>query len=166
MPGNSSSGGGPSLIEAVKTAAEDMVDLIGAQIHLARAEVVKDVGLVARRSIRLAIFVPVLLGGYGFAMAALAWVISRRLGTGGGLAVVAVGQLLVGGIGLVITGRRTRSIHLLERSSSEASATVRRAVTAISTGVSTIAPGKVLGPDSATAKTPTAVPPKATPHVE
>jgi hypothetical protein len=132
MPGTSGHGVGPSLVDAVKTAAEDMVDLIGAQIRLARMEAVKDLGEMARRPIRIGLFLPFLLGGYGFAMAALACLLARPLGIAAGLAVVALGQLVVGGVGILVTQRRGAPVKLLERSGAEASASVSQAVTAIS----------------------------------
>jgi hypothetical protein len=122
----------PSLVDAVKTAAENLVDLIGAQIRLARVEMVSDVGRAARRTLRLAIFVPMLLGGYGCAVAALAAWLSRYCGLPGALGIVAGAQLLGGGIGLASVQRRLRSVKLLERSSSEATQSIGQAVAAIS----------------------------------
>jgi hypothetical protein len=166
MLGNSGPGVGPSLVDAVKTAAEDMVDLIGAQIRLARVEAVNDLGAMARRPIRLALFVPFLLGGYGFAMAALACTLARPLGMAGGLAVVALGQLLVGGVGLFVTLRRGRPVKLLERSGLEASASVNQVVTAISSQHRIDPQLEVRSITNPREENPGEHPRKAAPHVE
>jgi hypothetical protein len=122
----------PSLVDAVKTAAENLVDLIGAQIRLARVEVVSEVGRAARRTLRLAIFIPMLLGGYACGVAALAAWLSGYCGLPGALGIVAGAQLLAGGIGLFSVQRRLRSVKLLERSSSEVTESIGQAVAAIS----------------------------------
>ena len=62
----------PSLMDVAKHAAEDLLDLLAAQIKLARLELSADLREGLKRILRIALFIPPLVIGYAFGMAAIA----------------------------------------------------------------------------------------------
>jgi len=122
----------PSLVDVAKGAAEDLLDLLVAQIRLARVELVADARAALRRVARLALFIPPLLLGYGFAMAALASWLGRYWGLTAALGAVAAFHIAVGGVGIVFALRALSRVHVLERASSEAADTVQHTIAAVS----------------------------------
>ena len=65
-----------SLVEIAKNAAEDVLDLLSSQIKVTRAELAFDARAVAGRAVQVGMFVPVLLAGYLFGLAAIAFALS------------------------------------------------------------------------------------------
>ena len=115
-----------SLAAVAKDAAGDLLDLIGAQIRLVRAELSGEVRAGLSRMARVALFAPIVLAGYAFAMAALAAVLAPYWGWPLALAAVAALQLLVGGAGVLWSVRRLSRVRLLQRSADGVAETVRR----------------------------------------
>jgi hypothetical protein len=61
--------GPPSFADVLRTTAEELIDLLTAQLKLARAELSADITKGMHRMVRVAMFVPALVCGYAFAMA-------------------------------------------------------------------------------------------------
>lgn len=115
-----------SLAAVAKDAAGDLLDLIGAQIRLVRAELSGEVRAGLSRIARVALFAPVVLVGYAFAMAALAAALAPYWGWPLALGAVAAVQLVVGGAGVLWAVRRLSRVRLLRRTADEVAETVRR----------------------------------------
>lgn len=77
---------------------------------------------------RLALFVPPLVVGYAFAMAALASLLATYCGRLAALGSVAALQIAAGGIGLL------RTTPILEQTSADVTSGVQRTMTALSDG--------------------------------
>jgi Putative Actinobacterial Holin-X, holin superfamily III len=123
---------GSSLVEAAKNAAEDLVDLLTAQIKLARVELSSDLHRILKYSVRIFLFLPPVLVGYAFAMAGAASWLSQYWGRSLALVAVAGVQLLVGGVGLAWTIASLGRVRVLERAGIEAADSVQRTLAAVS----------------------------------
>ncbi|MEP6651783.1 MAG: phage holin family protein [Myxococcales bacterium] len=122
----------PSFAEVVRTAAEELIDLLTAQMKLARAELSADISQRVHRAMRVAVFLPALLGGYVFAMAGLAYWLAQFWGPAGAFLAVAGLQASVGGIGVVWTLHAFRARPVLEHAQAEATTTLHQTIAAIS----------------------------------
>jgi len=118
-----------SLVDVARTAVEDLVDLLGSQLKLARVELAADARGALRRITRLAVFVPPLVVGYAFGMAAAASWLASLWGMSLALAALAAVQIAIGAIGMVVVLRGFKRFELLSRTSAEGSATVALATT-------------------------------------
>jgi uncharacterized membrane protein YqjE len=121
------------LVDVAKNAAEDFVDLLAAQIKLARLELTEDLRKGLQRLALVVVFIPVVLVGYAFAMAALASWLAAYWGTPAALAAVGGLQIVVGGAGVAWALARLRRTHILQRSTLEAADSVQRTIAAVST---------------------------------
>jgi uncharacterized membrane protein YqjE len=122
------------LSAAAQDAAEDLVDLVSAQIRLARLEVSADLRRGLSRVARIGLFLPPLVVGYAFAMAALAALLGQYWPRPVALATVAALQLVVAGLGLSWSLSALRRGRLLERSAAELAEGVRRTLAVVSDG--------------------------------
>ncbi len=77
-------------------------------------------------------FVPVLLAGYLFGVAAIASALSGIWGWTTALALVAVSQLALGGVGVGVSLKRLRESNAFERTSVDAADNLRGTVAAVS----------------------------------
>jgi uncharacterized membrane protein YqjE len=115
-----------SLGAVAKDAAADLLDLIGAQIRLVRAELSGEVRAGLSRIARVALFAPIVMAGYLFGIAALAALLAPYWGWPLALAAVAVVQLIVGVWGVLWSLRKLARVRLLHRTADEVAETVRR----------------------------------------
>jgi hypothetical protein len=122
------------LSGAAQDAAEDLVDLVSAQIRLARLEVSADLRRGLSGVARVGLFLPPLVVGYAFAMAALAALLGELWPRPVALGAVAALQLLVAGLGLSWSLAALRRGRLLERSAAELAEGVRRTLAVVSDG--------------------------------
>ncbi len=113
---------------------EQLADLLAAQIKLAHLELSVDLRLALKRVGRLALFVPPLLVGYAFAMAALASFLATYCGRLAALGSIAALQIAVGGIGLERTLAALRRTPILQRTSADVTNGVQRTMAALSDG--------------------------------
>jgi len=113
---------------------EELADLLAAQIKLAHLELSVDLRLALKRVERLALFVPPLVVGYTFAMAALASFMAAYCGRLAALGSVAALQIAVGGIGLQRALAALRRTPILERTSADVTSGVQRTMAALSEG--------------------------------
>jgi hypothetical protein len=93
--------------------ADEALNLVATQIKLARLEISVDLRRGLEGVVRIALFVPPLIVGYAFAMAALASWLGGYCGRPAALAYVAALQLVPAAIGVaraVATLRRSRGL--------------------------------------------------------
>lgn len=122
----------PSLVDVAKVAAEDLLDLFTAQIKLARLELSSDLREALKRFVRVALFIPPLLVGYAFGMAAIASWLGGYWGRPVALASVAAMQIVAAGIGIVWSLSALGRARILKRASTEMAETVQRTIAAVS----------------------------------
>ncbi len=125
-------GARPSLVQVATDTAEELADLFSAHIKLAHLELSRDLRLALKRAVRIALFIPPLLVGYAFAMAALAAFLSGYCGRLAALGSVAALQIAVGGIGLRRTLSTLRQTPILERTGVEMTGNVQAAMEILS----------------------------------
>lgn len=112
--------------------AEELADLFAAQIRLAHLELSLDLRLALKRVARIALFIPPLVVGYAFAMAALSSLLATYCGRLAALGSVAGLQMVVGGIGLRRTLSALRRTPILERTGADMTGALQRTRTALS----------------------------------
>jgi hypothetical protein len=120
------------VVQVATETAEDLADLFAAQIKLARLELSVDLRLALKRVARIALFIPPLVVGYAFAMAALVSFLATYCGRLAALGSVAGLQIAVAGIGLQRTLSALRRTTILERTGADVSGTVQRTMAALS----------------------------------
>lgn len=119
---------------AARDAAEDLVDLVSAQIRLARLEVSADLRQGLMSFGRIALFLPPLVVGYAFAMAALAALLGAYLPRAVALAALAALQLLVAGLGISWALAALRRVRGLTRAADEIADGAQRTVAMVRAG--------------------------------
>lgn len=102
--------------ERIRATAEELVSLVNAQIRLARLELSADAKTLGTRLARMAVFVPLVLLGYAFVMAALVAALRPALGLIGALLLIGGVNLAVGIFGCVRLSGSLRSVRMLDRS--------------------------------------------------
>jgi len=122
----------PSVIQVATQAAEELADLFAAQIKLAHLELSLDLRLALKRVARIALFIPPLVVGYAFAMAALSSFLATYCGRLAALGSIAGLQLAIAGIGLQRTVSALRRTPILERTSADVTGSVQRTMAALS----------------------------------
>ena len=122
------------MVDVAKSAAEDLLDLFTAEIKLARLELSGELRRALKGVARVALFLPPLIVGYGFAMAAFASWLGEFWGRPKALASVAGLQIVVAGLGLLWSIAALRRTRILERTSAEVAEGVRRTLGAVSPG--------------------------------
>jgi hypothetical protein len=120
------------VVQVATDTAEELADLFAAQIKLARLELSLDLRLALKRVARIALFIPPLVVGYAFAMAALASFLTAFCGRLAALGSVAGLQIVVAGIGLRRAVSALRRTPILARTGAEVTSSVRRTMAALS----------------------------------
>src|SRR5687768_2667130 len=92
--------GKSEIAERLRETAEDLMELVAAQVKLMRLELVGDARSLGLRLVRVAIFLPLAVLGYGFAAAGGAWALGTVIGFGWSFALFGVVHAAVGGWGL------------------------------------------------------------------
>jgi hypothetical protein len=122
----------PSLAQVATDTAEELAALFSAHIKLAHLELSRDLRLALKRAARIALFIPPLVVGYAFAMAALAAFLSGYCGRLAALSSVAALQIAIGGIGLRRALSALRRTPILERTGAEMTGNVQAAMEILS----------------------------------
>jgi uncharacterized membrane protein YqjE len=104
------------IAERIRVTAEELVALVNAQIRLARLELSADARALGARLARMAVFVPLILLGYAFLMAAVVAALRPALGLIGALGVVGGANVAAGLFGCVRASRALREVRVLDRS--------------------------------------------------
>ena len=120
------------MVQVATDTIEELADLIAAQIKLAHLELSVDLRLALKRVARIALFIPPLVVGYAFAMAALASFLATYCGRLAALGSIAALQIAIGGIGLQRTVVALRRTPILERTGAEVTSEVQRTRAALS----------------------------------
>jgi hypothetical protein len=120
------------VVQVATEAAEELADLFAAQIKLAHLELSLDLRLALKRVARIALFIPPLVVGYAFAMAALSSFLAAYWGRLAALGSIAGLQLAIAGIGLQRTVSALRRTPILERTSADVTGSVQRTMAALS----------------------------------
>jgi hypothetical protein len=120
------------VVKVATDTAQELADLFAAQIKLARLELSLDLRLALKRVARIALFIPPLVVGYAFAMAALASFLTTYCGRLAALGSVAGLQIVVAGIGLRRTLSALRRTPILERTGADVTGSVQRTMAALS----------------------------------
>jgi putative superfamily III holin-X len=120
------------LVQVATETAEGLADLFAAQIKLAHLELSLDLRLALKRVGLIALFVPPLVVGYAFAMAALSTLLACYWGRLAALGSIAGLQLAIAGIGLGRTVSALRRTPILERTSADVTGSVQRTMAALS----------------------------------
>jgi tetrahydromethanopterin S-methyltransferase subunit E len=111
--------GKTDLADRLRTTAEDLVELVTAQVKLVRLELLGDARTLGSKIAKLAFFIPLAVLGYGFLAAALAWVLAAPLGLGWALALVGAVHLAGGVWGVMRVSRSLGRVKVMERSREE-----------------------------------------------
>jgi hypothetical protein len=120
------------VVQVATDTAEELADLFAAQIKLAHLELSLDLRLALKRVARIALFIPPLVVGYAFAMAALSSFLATYCGRLAALGAVATLQVAVAGIGLRRTVSALRRTPILERTGADVTGTLERTRAALS----------------------------------
>lgn len=110
---------------------ESFVDLMSAQIRLARTEISMDAATLLQRSFKLLIIGPIILVGYVFACAALAAWLAGVVGWAAAFGIVAVCNLAAGGIGAAVVVGKLKRVHPIDDTVASVKTTVRQVGTAM-----------------------------------
>jgi uncharacterized membrane protein YqjE len=119
------------IADRLRETVEDLVELVTAQLRLTRMELQGDARAVGGRVARLAIYVPLLVLGYGFLAAAGAWALAARIGLPWALAAVGTIHVIAGGWGVARVARSFRQIRVLDRSHDELERSLQRVAPAV-----------------------------------
>lgn len=120
------------MVQVATDTAGELAELFAAQIKLAHLELSLDLRLALKRVARIALFIPPLVVGYAFAMAALSSFLATYCGRIAALGAVATLQIAIAGIGLRRTVSALRRTPILERTGADLTGTVQRTRAALS----------------------------------
>jgi hypothetical protein len=121
--------GKSEIAERLRDTAEDLMELVAAQVKLMRLELVGDARTLGLRLVRFAIFLPLAVLGYAFAAGAGAYTLGTRIGFGWSFAIFGVVHAAVGARGLVVAVRTLRDVRVLDRSGDELQRSLKSVVT-------------------------------------
>jgi hypothetical protein len=119
------------IADRLRETVEDLVELVTAQLRLTRMELRGDARAVGGKVAKLAVFVPLLVLGYGFLAGAGAWALATRIGLPWALAAVGALHVIAGGWGVVRVARSFREIRVLDRSHDELERSLQRVAPAV-----------------------------------
>ncbi len=122
------------MVQVATDTVEELADLLAAQIKLAHLELSVDLRLALKRAARIALFIPPIVVGYAFAMAALASFLAMYWGRLVALGSIAALQIAIGGIGLQRTLAALRRTPILERTGADVTTGVQATRAALSDG--------------------------------
>lgn len=111
---------------------ESLVDLVGAQIRLAKMEITLDARNFVKRVAKLALFAPLVGIAYLFGCAAAAAALARVVGWGWGLAIVAAVNAAIGLAGVLTTLAQFKHIAPMDQTRASVNESVRQVEAAVS----------------------------------
>lgn len=120
-----------SLTDGVKSVAQDFLNLVAAQIKLARVELAEDVRIMMSRLLGILVCVPLLLVGYLFGMATIADALAYYGGRTVGLLAVTAFNLIIGGVGMIWVIYKIKRHKILDRTTEELSVGVTEMVNSV-----------------------------------
>ena len=116
------------LADRLRGMAQDMVELIGAQLRMTRIELLGDARVLGARVLRLLVFGPLLFLGYTLVVVGLVVALAHLTGTVGALLLVGALHLAVGALGCHRAVRALKTVRVLDRSRDE----LERSMTVVS----------------------------------
>jgi len=123
--------GKSEIAEKLRATAEDLMELVAAQVKLMRLELVGDARVLGGRLVRVAIFLPFAVLGYAFLAGAGAYALGTRIGFGWSFAVLGLLHGGVGAAGLIHAARAFRQVRMLDRSREELDRSLKSVVPAL-----------------------------------
>jgi hypothetical protein len=111
--------GKSEIAERLRETAEDLMELVAAQVKLMRLELLDDARNLGVRLARVALFLPVAFLGYALLAGAGAYALGTVIGLGWALAAVGTVHAVAGGWGLLHATRTLRQVRVLDRSRDE-----------------------------------------------
>src|SRR5688572_3820782 len=111
--------GKSEIAERLRETAEDLMELVAAQVKLIRLELHEDVRNLGTRVARVAVFLPLVLLGYGFVAGAGTYALGTVIGVPWALLSVGAVHLALGAWGMYRATRSLREIKVLDRSREE-----------------------------------------------
>ncbi len=121
-----------SVSTLARNTLESLVDLVGAQIRLARTELSIDAKKAAAKAGAISLFLPMVLVGYVMLCFALAALLSQVMPVAGALAIVGGLQVLIGAAGTLLMVQRLRRMEALDRTKDSVDASVSQVGAAMS----------------------------------
>jgi hypothetical protein len=125
--------GKPEIADRLRATAEDLMDLVAAQVKLLRLELLGDVRSLSTRLLRMAVFLPLLTIGYAFLAGAAAFALGAVIGLGWSFALFGVVHAIAGAVGMIAATRALRETRVLDRSRSELTRSLESVPAAITT---------------------------------
>lgn len=110
---------------------ESFVDLVGAQVRLAKAELAVDSKTYVRRSAELLLFAPLLVVGYIFACAALAALLAPVVGWAAALGIIAAANVAGGATGCAVMWGKFKRMEPINQTIASVGKSVRQIETAL-----------------------------------
>jgi hypothetical protein len=107
------------ILELVRETAENVADLVGKHLKLARLELTEDLLKVVSRARLIVVLGVMLTVGYALAVAGLAVFVGGNRDVGVPLLVVGVAHLGICGAGLFVAAQRLGGLRLMDDSSDE-----------------------------------------------
>lgn len=127
-------GHGPSasVSSLARNTFESLVDLVGAQIRLARTELALDARKTLTKAGAISLFLPMVLVGYIVLCLALAALLAKVMSPAAALAIVGFSQVLLGAGGTFLMVQRLRRIEALDRTKENVDESVHQVGAALS----------------------------------
>ena len=110
---------------------ESFVDLVGAQVRLAKAELAVDSKTYVTRGVQLLLFAPLLVVGHIFACAALSAVLAPAVGWAAALGIIAAANVAVGCIGCAVMWGKFKRMEPINHTIASVGKSVRQIETAL-----------------------------------
>lgn len=128
-------GHGPSasVSSLARNTFESLVDLVGAQIRLARTELAIDARKTLTKAGAISLFLPMVLVGYIILCLALAALLAKVMSPAAALAIVGGSQVLLGAGGTLLMVQRLRRIEAMDRTKETVDESVHQVSAALST---------------------------------
>ncbi|MCG5053997.1 MAG: phage holin family protein [Myxococcales bacterium] len=133
-----------SVAALARSSFESLVDLLSAQIKMAKVEMARDARLVLRRALTVSVCLPLIFAGCLALSAAVVALLMRVMPAAAALAVVGGLEVLLGVFGTLVMITRMRRTEALDRTKGEVNRSVEEVGSALSPG----SPQKTLRKDS------------------
>jgi hypothetical protein len=121
--------------DRLRETAEDLMDLVAAQVKLIRLELLGDARNLGARLTRIAVFLPITCIGYACLAGAGAYALGTVIGFAWSLLIFGVVHGTVGTWGLIVAARTLREMRVLDRSGEELERSLKAVPGAISAPV-------------------------------
>lgn len=125
-----------SVSSLARSTFESLVDLLSAQIRLARTELALDARKALSKAAAISVFLPMMLVGYIVLCFALAALLGRVMSPAAAYAIVGGSQVLVGAAGTLLMVQRLRRLETLDRTKENVDESITKVGAALSSSSS------------------------------